>query len=226
MGNHHTAWTSYATVEMFAEERNIAVVMLAAENSGYINQGVQSPPGIGATIKHFVCNNLEDNRKHSNSIVSQRALREIYLKGFELAVKASQPMALMTSYNLINGVHTANQPDLLHTVLRDEWGYAGLVVTDWTTTGEGGSSPVECMRAGNDLIMPGSFSDLQQIKEALALKGEGALDWADVKKCITRLVNLVWQSLEYEDAKPYSSQFSRFPRIMQARQIGKPEGER
>ena len=84
-----------------------------------ITLGVQSVPGVGTTIKHFACNNQEDNRMSSNSIVSERALREIYLRGFEIAIKTAQPMCIMTSYNLINSIHTANSYDLCTIVARN-----------------------------------------------------------------------------------------------------------
>jgi beta-glucosidase len=109
--------------------------------------GVQSLPGIGTTPKHFACNNQEDNRNFTDSVVSERALREIYLKGFEIAVRVSQPMSIMTSYNLINGTHAANNYDLLTTVAKDEWGFKGFIMTDWGTTANQGfaaqTEPVE-----------------------------------------------------------------------------------
>ena len=96
--------------------------------------GVQSVPGCGTTIKHYACNNQEDNRMGSDSILSERTLREIYLKGFEIAIRNAQPMAMMTSYNLINGVHAANSYDICTKAARDEWGFEGAIMTDWTTT--------------------------------------------------------------------------------------------
>ena len=150
-------------------------------------EGVQSRGDCGATIKHFACNQRENNRKASDSIVSERALREIYFRGFEIAVKTSNPIAVMSSYNLINGVHAANSHDILTKVLRLEWGYDGLVVSDWTTTGEGGSSPVECMRAGNDLIMPGTEKDREEIMKAVEA---GSLDIEDVRYCVSHLISV------------------------------------
>ena len=96
----------------------------------------------------------------SNSILSERALREIYLRGFEIAVKTAQPMAIMTSYNRINGVHSANNTDICTIAAREEWGFQGFIMTDWTTTSpQGGSLAWKCVQAGNDLIMPGEEPD-------------------------------------------------------------------
>ena len=125
-----------------------------------MTEGVQSNYGCGTTIKHFACNNQEDNRMGSDSVVSERALREVYLKGFEIAVKEAQPMSIMTSYNLINGIHAANNYDLCTESARNEWGFKGAIMTDWTTTEQGDSCTASgCMRAGNDLVMPGCFGD-------------------------------------------------------------------
>lgn len=154
-----------------------------------ITRGVQSMEGVGTTIKHFACNNQEDNRMGSDSILSQRALREIYLRGFEIAVKESQPMAIMTSYNLINGVHTANSKDLCTKVARQEWGFAGIIMTDWTTTTKkGGSQSWLCVQAGNDLIMPGSSEDYENIRRALR---ENRLKKEELKSCACRMIAAV-----------------------------------
>ena len=102
-----------------------------------MTEGVQSVKGCGTTIKHFACNNNEDNRMGCNSILSERALREIYLKGFEIAIKESKPMAIMTSYNKINGIHAANNYDLCTNAARNEFEFNGVIMTDWTTTHNG-----------------------------------------------------------------------------------------
>ena len=155
----------------------------------------------GVTTKHFACNNQEDNRMGSDSIVSERTLREIYLKGFEIAITESQPMSIMTSYNLINGVHAANCEDTCTKAARCEWGFQGMIMTDWTTTEQGEDCTASgCMRAGNDLVMPGAFSDRDNLNQELA---DGTLSMDDLKACISRLVNIVWQSNQFENAVPY-----------------------
>lgn len=159
--------------------------LLTGHIAAALTMGVQSQGDCGVTIKHFACNQREDHRKQSDSIVSERALREIYLRGFEIAVNRAAPIALMTSYNLINGIHAANHYGLITKVLRMEWGYKGLVMSDWTTTGAGGSSPVECMRAGNDLIMPGTESDIAEIRGAVE---KGDLSIKDVRRCAGHLI--------------------------------------
>lgn len=145
--------------EYFSEDPMLTGVCAAA-----ITRGVQKS-GVGVTIKHFAGNNQETLRANSNDIVSQRALREIYLRGFEIAVKQAQPYCVMTSYNDINGMPSANNYDLCTAVLRDEWGFRGLVMTDW---GGGISMPALSMCAGNDMIQPGGPSVVQEIADALA----------------------------------------------------------
>lgn len=132
--------------------------------AGAITQGVQSH-GVGVTIKHFAGNNQEDLRTNSNDIVTQRALREIYLKGFEIAVKQAAPYCVMTSYNDINGMPSANNYDLTTAILRDEWGFKGFVMTDW---GGGISMPALSICTGNDMIQPGGADVVEEIAAALA----------------------------------------------------------
>ena len=175
--------------------------LLAGRMAGAMTNGVQKVPGCGTTIKHFACNNQEDNRMGSDSIISERTLREIYLKGFEIAITESQPMSIMTSYNLINGVHAANCEDTCTKAARCEWGFQGMIMTDWTTTEHGEDCTASgCMRAGNDLVMPGAFSDRDNLNQELA---DGTLCMDDLKACISRLVNIVWQSNQFENAVPY-----------------------
>ena len=180
--------------EYYSEDPYVAGTIAAA-----MTKGVQSNYGCGTTIKHFACNNQEDNRMGYDSIVSERSLRELYLKGFEIAVKESHPMSIMTSYNLINGIHAANSYDLCTDVARNEWGFDGAIMTDWTTTENGADCTASgCMRAGNDLVMPGCFGDHDNLKKELE---EGTLKPEDLKACIARLVSVIWRSNQYEETK-------------------------
>ena len=170
--------------------------LVSGECASAITKGVQSVKGYGTTIKHFACNNQENNRMASDSRVGERALREIYVKGFEIAVKKSEPMSIMTSYNLINGIHAANSYDLCTKLARNEWAYKGVIMTDWTTTMNGDDCTASgCMRAGNDLVMPGCNGDHENIRHELA---QGTLDIKDLKRSVARLVNTVWNSNAYE----------------------------
>ena len=158
--------------EYYSEDPLLSGMCAAADT-----KGVQSHPGVGTTIKHFATNNQEDNRSFENNHVGERALREIYLKGFEVCIKTARPMSIMTSYNLLNGVHTANRYDMLTSAARDEWGFDGIVMTDWGTTGSmslfntqpkyPSSSAAMCIQAGNDLIMPGTKEDIEEIVKAV-----------------------------------------------------------
>ncbi|MBO4668007.1 MAG: glycoside hydrolase family 3 C-terminal domain-containing protein, partial [Bacilli bacterium] len=130
-------------------------------------KGVESIPGCYATMKHFACNNQEENRNKTNANVSIRALREIYLRGFEIAVKEGRPSAVMSSYNKINGVYSPNNGHLLNDILRNEWGYRGLVMTDWYATNKDLAVPYLCIDNGNDLIMPGDKNNKKNILKAL-----------------------------------------------------------
>ncbi len=164
--------------EYFSEDPLISGRFAAA-----ITKGVQKHPGRGTTIKHFAANNQETNRYNSNSIVSERAMREIYLRGFEIAVKEGRPHALMTSYNLLNGTHTSERRDLLEDILRCEFGYQGIVMTDWIIgimSSKGRKYPAPCAAliaaAGNDLTMPGGAGDykaiLKGLKEGTVTRGQ------------------------------------------------------
>ena len=188
--------------EYYSEDPLLAGMMAAS-----MTLGVQKVPGCGTTIKHYACNNQEDNRMGSDSVLSERTLREIYLKGFEIAVKDAQPMSIMTSYNLINGVHAANCYDTCTKAARDEWGFAGAIMTDWTTTNvqiQGECTAAGCMRAGNDMVMPGMEEDHENIRKELK---EGTLDIRELKRCIYNTVNIILQSNQYEDAVSYEKQF-------------------
>lgn len=170
--------------------------LLSGRLAGAMTKGVQDQGGVGTTIKHFACNNQEDNRMGSNSVISERALREIYLRGFEYAVVERQPMAIMTSYNLINGIHSANNYDLCTKAARDEWGFEGVIMTDWTTTHYGEDCTASgCIRAGNDLIMPGIPNDHENIRQALA---DGSLTMEELKLAVAHVLSVVFRSDRYE----------------------------
>lgn len=175
--------------EYYSEDPLLSGMMAAA-----VTLGVQNRKGCGVTIKHFACNNQEDNRMGVDSCVSERALREIYLRGFEIAVKKSSPAAIMSSYNLINGVHAANSRDLCTVVAREEWGFDGVIMSDWNTTvPEDGSISWKCVAAGNDVIMPGSPKDNQNIRDAYE---KGLLSEEDIRKCAGRVIALVHKLAE------------------------------
>ncbi len=169
--------------EYYSEDPYLSGMLAAA-----VTRGVQSRKGCGVTIKHFACNNQEDNRMIVDSCVSQRALREIYFRGFEIAVKKGAPLAIMTSYNRINGVHSANSYDLCTVLARREWGFDGVIMTDWgTTIPVGESIPWLCTDAGNDIIMPGTPCDGESILQAYR---EGKLSEEKIRACAERVLEV------------------------------------
>ena len=157
--------------------------------SAYI-KGVQKND-VGTSIKHFAANNQETNRMNTDAHISQRALREIYLKGFEIAIKESKPWTVMTSYNYINGIYTSESKDLVQTILRDEWGYEGTVMTDWF----GGKDGAKQMWAGNDMLQPGKKEQFDSI--VVGVKS-GKLDEADLDRNVQRILNLVEKSPRFQ----------------------------
>ena len=162
--------------EYYSEDPLVAGKMGAA-----MVRGIQSNH-IAASVKHFACNNKEVNRKNSDSRVSERALREIYLKGFEIVVKEADPWTLMSSYNLVNGVRTSENYDLLTGILREEWGFRGMVTTDWWNYAE----HVKEVLAGNDLKMAIGEPDL--LEEALE---KDTLKRQDLEKCAYRILDMI-----------------------------------
>ena len=155
--------------------------MLAGVLSGAMIKGIQAN-GIAAEIKHFCCNNKESNRRYSDSRLSERALREIYLKPFEIAIKISDPWALMTSYNIVNGRRCSESEELLQGILRDEWSYDGLVTTDWWNAGE----QYKEILAGNDVKMGCGFPE----REKLALE-KGLISEEDINCSAKRVLKLI-----------------------------------
>ena len=188
--------------------------LLAGRLAAAITRGVQSHPGRGVTIKHLACNNQETNRLNSNSRVSPRALRDLYLRAFEICVRQARPAAVMTSYNLINGVHTSESAQLLEVILRREWGFDGLVMTDWGVDGMTRSdmkhpraTAAATIKAGNELFMPGGETDREDLLAALergsAGRGPGdrsaaedggvSLTRDELEKQAARVIRAAWR---------------------------------
>ena len=188
--------------------------VLAGRLAAAITRGVQTHPGRGVTIKHLACNNQETNRLNSNSRVSPRALRDLYLRAFEICVRQARPAAVMTSYNLINGVHTSESTQLLEVILRREWGFDGLVMTDWVVDGMTHSdmkhpraTAAATIKAGNELFMPGGETDREDLLAALERGSAGhgasgrtepedegaALTRGELEKQAARVIRSAWR---------------------------------
>jgi beta-glucosidase len=177
--------------EYYSEDPLISGKMAAA-----MVNGVQAN-GVGTSIKHFAANNQETNRLSVNTIVSERALREIYLRGFEIAVKESQPWTVMSAYNKINEQYASESSDLLTKILRNDWGFNGYVVTDWSA----GDDLVAQMKAGNDLIMPGLPDQVDSIITAV---NDGRLDEKILDHNIEKILDIMMKTPKYKGYR-YSS---------------------
>lgn len=187
--NIHRSIRCGRNFEYFSEDPLLSGKMAAA-----ITLGVQKHPGCGTTIKHYAANNQEYNRYNNNSMVSERAMREIYLKGFGICVKEAQPCAVMTSYNLLNGQHTSESRGLIEDILRSEYGYEGIVMTDWIVAGMMGKNahyPApqahRIAAAGGDLVMPGGKADHANVLSGLA---KGALSRQQLQVNATRVYRM------------------------------------
>ena len=177
--------------EYFSEDPYLAGKMAAS----YV-RGIQSN-GISACLKHFACNNQEEKRMTIDTIVDERALREIYLTGFEIGVKEGKPLTMMSSYNMLNGVHTNENPHLM-SILRKDWGYKGVVVTDWG----GENDRVKGLNEGNEIEMPGAGGDT--VKDIINAVKEGKLSESVLDENIDRLLELILHTSEpFKDGKKY-----------------------
>ena len=174
--------------------------------------GVQSQ-WVGVSVKHFVANNQESNRNSVSALVSQRALRELYLRGFEIAIKKSNPWTVMSSYNKINDTYVSENPELLTTILRDEWNFKGMVTTDWFS----GRKYANQVKAGNDLLMPGRKQEAKKIKEALE---EGSLKESEIDRNIEHILQLFVKTPVFAN---YS--YSQHPNFITNRAIAQQAAE-
>ena len=168
--------------------------LLSGETAAAMIKGIQSN-GVGTSIKHFFANNQELNRLANDAIVSERALREIYLKNFEIAIRKAAPWTIMTSYNYVNGIHAAENRKVLTDILRGEWGFEGAVMSDWG----GGYHADGMVRAGNDMIQPGSES---RYKALLSAVKDGSLSMEDLDNSVERVLKLIVKSPKFRGYVP------------------------
>lgn len=169
--------------------------LVSGEVAAAITRGVQKHKRCGTTIKHYAANNAETNRYCNNSQVSERAMREIYLRGFDICIRKSQPKAVMTSYNLLNGIHTSEHRGLIEDVLRGEFGFKGIVMTDWVMTIMTSSKSKyrnalsdEVAKAGGELFMPGTKKDYERVLKALK---DGTLSRKQLEINASRLIRTI-----------------------------------
>ena len=172
--------------EYFSEDPFLCGAAAAA-----ITKGVQQETGFYVTVKHYACNNQEDNRNKVNSNLTERTLREIYLRGFELAVREGGAKGIMTSYNKVNGIYSPNNYDLCTKLLRNEWGFNGVVMTDWFSTNKGLGDNAIAMKAGNDLIMPGGGHFKKEILEGVK---SGKIAEDDLRRCCANVIRAILDS--------------------------------
>ena len=174
--NYALMTTHFSNFEYYSEDP-----LVAGKSGAAMVRGMQSEH-IGASVKHFCCNNKETNRKDSDSRVSERALREIYLKAFEIIVKEADPYTIMSSYNLINGVQASENKDLLTGILRGEWDFKGMVTTDWWTHGE----HYRETKAGNDIKMANGYEE--RVQEAFE---KGYITRDEIALCAKRILTMI-----------------------------------
>ena len=174
--------------EYFSEDPLLSGKMASA----YV-KGIQKND-VGVSVKHYAVNNQETNRNEDNARVSERALREIYLKNFEIAIKESDPWTVMSSYNQLNGEYTQQKKDLLTTILRDEWGYKGIVMTDWGSK----AGTVKSAWSGNDLMEPGNQTEIDRIVAGVK---DGSLAIEDVDRNVRNMLNYIVKTPAFKNYK-------------------------
>jgi len=172
--------------EYYSEDPFLTGTMAAS-----MTRGVQQEDGYYVTVKHFACNNQEDNRNQVSSVVTERALREIYLRGFERCVRQGGAKGIMTSYNKVNGIYAPNSYDLCTKALRNEWGFDGVVMTDWFSTNAGQGDNALAMKAGNDLIMPGMGMNKMAILKGLK---DNVITQKDLRRCCANVLKSIFDS--------------------------------